>query len=219
MISIVTPTFPGREQVLMERCIPSVQKQRFTFHTIPAQPIQHIVVSDRNPVLRHAMTYKYPNVIFAEINEIWRNDFSESCTGAFPWGVGSLLAMGEVVGFLGDDDEYLSSHVQLHLQTMAETGADFTISEVQFQVDGVPKFVVGDNSFQLGHLDSDGIMCKVHCLKSANWSISDVDGNAADYRLVRDWRSAGLKGALVPGGPTAIHHDGWLAGKSGRPRE
>ena len=211
MISIVTPTFPGREELLLERCIPSVQAQTCD--------VEHIVVSDRNAYLHVAMRDEFPYVKFIEINETWRNPFSESCTGAFPWSIGSILAMGEVIGFLGDDDEYMPHHVERHLQTMEETGADFTVSEVQFQVDGVPKFVVGDDSFQLGHLDSDGIMCKVHCLKSANWSISDVDGNAADYRLVRDWLSAGLKGALVPGGPTAIHHDGWLAGKSGRPRE
>ena len=215
MISIVTPTFPGREELLLERCIPSVQNL-----VLPeGEWIEHIVISDRNTDLLLRMNLREEGVRFLEINESWRNSFSESCTGAFPWSIGSILAMGEVVGFLGDDDEYLPHHVDRHLQTMEETGADFTVSEVQFQVDGVPKFVVGDDSFQLGHLDSDGIMCKVHCLKSANWSISDVDGNAADYRLVRDWLSAGLKGALVPGGPTAIHHDGWLAGKSGRPKE
>lgn len=218
MISIVTPTFPGREQVLLDRCIPSVARA-MEWRPVGPYPMEHIIISDRNPDLRVELHGHSSKVRFIEINEIWRNPFSESCTGAFPWSIGSVLAMGEVVGFLGDDDEYMPHHVERHLQTMAETGADFTISEVQFQVDGVPKFVVGDDSFQLGHLDSDGIMCKVHCLKSANWSISDVDGNAADYRLVRDWLSAGLKGALVPGGPTAIHHDGWLAGKSGRPRE
>lgn len=216
MISIVTPTFPGREDVLLKRCIPSVERLRCP----EGEWAEHIIVSDRNTDLLAKVGIDCSTsgaVRFVEINESWRNPLTEASIGAIPWYIGSLLAMGEYVGFLGDDDEYLPGHVERHLDAMEETGADFTVSQVEFRVDNVPQFIVGDDTFQLGHLDSDGIMCRVECLKVANWSASPQDSAACDWRLVRDWLAGGLKGAIVPGGPTAIHHDGWAAGSTGRP--
>lgn len=216
MISIVTPTFPGREKVLRQRCIPSVMWQ----HPELKEDTEHIIISDRNPFLRDAVikVRSFPiwehRIRLVEIGEMWRNPETEASVGAVPWHIGSLLALGEYVGFLGDDDEYLPDHISRHVETMNLTGADFTVSQVEFRVNNVPQFIVGDDTFQLGHLDSDGIMCRVECLKVANW---DYRHHAPDHGLVQDWLKAGLKGAIVPGGPTAIHHDGWAAGSTGRP--
>lgn len=223
LVSIVTPTFPGREQLLMSRCVPSVRAQDYPWN------LEHIIVSDRNPALpifepilwfraegEQEPEYSYVTKI-VQINESWRTPVNEASIGAIPWYIGSMLALGDYVGFLGDDDEYLPDHVARHLATMEETGADFTISQVDFRVGGNPYLVIGDDSYQLGHLDSDGIMCRAAALGVANWSASEQDSAACDWRLVRDWLRGGLKGALVPGGPTAIHHDGWAAGVSGRP--
>jgi len=219
LVSIVTPTFPERWHDLSFRCNPSVMRQQWTGE------LEHVVVSDRNPQFKELPTVYYGQEVFGktrttrivQINESWRNPVTEASIGAIPWYVGSLLALGEYVGFLGDDDEYLPDHVSRHVATLQETGADFTISQVDFRVGGNPYLVIGDGSFQLGHLDSDGIMCRASALAAANWSASAQDSAACDWRLVRDWLAAGLKGAVVPGGPTAIHHDGWAAGKSGRP--
>jgi hypothetical protein len=218
LVSIVTPTFPGREGLLINRCIPSVLNQDWDTE------IEHLIVSDRNDLYFPHASYRsqdFPFPIrvhrYVQINESWRNPLTEASIGAIPWYVGSLLALGEYVGFLGDDDEYLPDHVARHVATLEETGADFTISQVDFRVGGNPYAVIGDGSFQLGHLDSDGIMCRASALAVANWSASPQDSAACDWRLVRDWLAGGLKGAVVPGGPTAIHHDGWAAGKTGRP--
>lgn len=215
LVSIVTPTFPGREQILIHRCCPSVKGQNFI------GDVEHIVVSDRNSNLhrRHQVEFAVPArrrvLQLVQINESWRNPITEASIGAVPWYIGSLLALGEFVGFLGDDDEYLPDHVSRHVEHLERTGADFSISQVEFRVDNVPQFIVGDDTFALGHLDATGIFCRSSALGVANWSANGE--NAADHRLVQDWLRGGLKGVLVPGGPTAIHHDGWAAGKTGRP--
>lgn len=213
LVSIVTPTFPGREELLKDRCMASVLRQNW-----PGE-LEHVVVSDRNPRLATALNYVIGDyrVRQIQINESWRNPITEASIGAIPWYIGSILALGEYVGFLGDDDEYFPDHVARHVGHLELTGADFSISQVEFRVDNVPQFIVGNDTFALGHLDSDGIMCRASALAVANWSASPQDSGAADWRLVRDWLAGGLRGVLVPGGPTAIHHDGWAAGRTGRP--
>lgn len=202
LASIVTPTIPGREHLLLDRCIPSVRAQTWT-------EIEHVIVSDRNPGLAEKVA-GLPGVRFVEINETWRDGYKDRSTGAIPWQIGSLLALGDYVGFLGDDDELLPNHVTRHIVRMVETGADFTVSIVRFAVGGEDRFTVGDDTFELGHLDSDGIMCRVDALRVATWM--PAPDNAADAQLVRDWRAAGLRAAFLGGEATAIHHDGWAAG-------
>lgn len=215
LVSIVTPTFPGREEELLERCMPSVFGQTH-------KAIQWVVVSDRNDYLAEAMRDLHwalrPKITFVQINESWRNPVSEGCVGAVPWQIGSLLALGEYVGFLGDDDEYFPDHVTRHLEHLSQPDVDFTLSQFEFRAGGVLQFLVGNDSFAHGHLDSDGLMCKAETLKLASWSVTDGPyAMACDYRLVRDWQLAGARGRFIGDGPTGIHHDGWVVGKTGRP--
>lgn len=208
LVSIVVPTFPGREELLLGRCLPSVQTQ------MTGHDVQVVVVSDRNPDLAKEMKRAYGHITFVEINESWRNPTTEKSVGAVPWYVGSLLALGEFVGFCGDDDELLPDHVERHVQAMVETESHFSVSQVEFRANGVPQFNVGD-AFEHGHLDATGVMCHKDALRVANWTANGE--NAADWRLVRDWVKAGLKGTILPGPHTAIHNDGWLVGATGRP--
>lgn len=211
LVSIVTPTIVGREEQL-RRCCKSVR-------ALDWPRIQHVVVSDRNPATsaHHAYDHRLGwcrNLVAVQINESWRNPTTEASIGAIPFWIGSTLALGEFVGYCGDDDELHPDHVTRHITAMRDAEAMFSISAVDFRIDGQPWQVIGPG-FEHGTLDAIGIMCHVDALAVANWT---ADGtNAADWRLVRDWQAAGLRGVLVPGGPTAIHHDGWPAGKTGRP--
>lgn len=208
LVSIVVPTFPGREELLLERCLPSIQSQ-MTEHDL-----QVVVVSDRNEALAEEMKRAYGHITFVQINESWRNEVTEKSIGAVPWYVGSLLALGEFVGFCGDDDELLPDHVERHVEAMTREEAHFSISQIEFRAGGVPQFNVGD-SFAHGHLDATGIMCHKDALQVANWTANGE--NAADWRLVCDWVNKGLRGTILSAPHTGIHHDGWLTGSTGRP--
>lgn len=207
LVSIVTPTFPGRERVLLERCIPSVAQ-------LDWPQIEHVIVSDRNPDLAKEPLLREPFIRFVQINETWRNPTTEASIGAVPWMLGSRLALGEFVAFLGDDDEVLPEHVDAHVEAMIRTESFWSVSRVEFYANEGYWNTIGDDTFELGHLDGSGIMCHKDALRVATW---DANGeNAADYRLIRDWQAAGLRGTFVDK-VTAKHHDGWLAGKTGRP--
>lgn len=221
LVSIVTPTFPGREAEL-KRCMERVLDLSWP-------QIQHVIVSDRTGYARELEICDWweeragerdPGgeewdraLTFTQINESWRNPTTEASIGAIPWYVGSLQAMGEFVGFCGDDDELLPDHVRWHVDAMREHEAMFSISAIQFRAHGEDAMIIGPG-FEHGHLDATGIMCHRDALAVANWTANGE--NAADYRLVCDWRARGLTGALI-GAVTGIHNDGWLIGKTGRP--
>jgi hypothetical protein len=57
-------------------------------------------------------------------------------------------------------------------------------------------------------------MCWRGALAVARWNPNGQ--NATDWQMVNDWRNAGLPGVFVEQ-VTAIHHDGWAAGRSGKP--
>lgn len=207
--SVVTPTQPHREQLLVERCIRSVQ-------ALDWQAVEHVIVSDPNPGLadRLASLPKRDGytIQFAEIDNSWRTPAWLRCTGSYPWGVGSRMALGEYVAFLGDDDELLPQHITRAVEAMTRTGADFTVSQVAFYADNNFHFIIGDDAFAFGQLDATGIVCRRSALSVACWDLASPDeefANAGDYRMVRDWIKGGLKGAHVPE-VTGNHHDGWL---------
>lgn len=206
-VTIVTPTRPGRETELVERAVASVQTQEYD------GLIDHVIVSDQNPRLAWALDASARaakdtrHIQWLEINDTWANPTTVKSVGAIPWYVGSLLAHGEYVGFLGDDDEYLPHHVETHVSTMERTGAHFSVSATRFFVRGEPKQVIGGDLFAHGHLDATGIMCRREALRTATWTATGED--AADWRLVRGWLAGGLRGELIPE-ITGNHHDGWM---------
>lgn len=217
LVSIITPTFPGREDLLINRCLPSVLTQDWP------GPLEHVIVSDENAGLRPRMagrTFIHANgqpryIRFIEINDTWKNHATAVANGAVPWMMGSRLALGEFMNFLGDDDELLPHHVSTHVKVMRESEAMWSVSKIEFRAGGNFWNVIGDESFMEGHLDATGIMCWKGALKVATWD--PAAGIAAvDWKLVNDWRNAGLRGAFI-NEVTGIHHDGWLAGMTGKP--
>jgi hypothetical protein len=203
LVSIVTPTKLGREP-LVEQVHRSVLEQDWRGE------IEHVLIADHLSPLEAFGWGETQGVRLYTLGPNWRNGVREKSVGAIPWMVGTLLAQGRIIGFCGDDDQLLPDHVRRHVVALQQTQADFTISPVAFHVGGAERFVIGDGSFEHGHLDADGIMCRSEALRVANWTATGED--AADHRLVRDWLAGGLKGHFIGGSPTAIHHDGWAAG-------
>lgn len=210
LVSVVTPTMPSRESVLINRCIPSIQ-------AIDWPEIEHVIVSDPNPGLHDRLLDVAQKarpgytIRFAEINDSWRNGIQDKSIGAIPWYVGSLMALGEYLSFVGDDDELLPHHIAVHVQALQNHS--FSVTPIQFRANGDNVMIIGD-ALALGHMDATGIMCRREALRVANWTATGE--NAADFRLVHDWMAAGLPGILLPGPPTGIHNDGWLTGQTGK---
>ena len=219
LVSIVTPTFPGRERVLLERCMPSV-------YGLSWPNVEFVVVSDENPGLEDALRLNqkaydrtpggaWRRLRFIEINDNWKNHHTRTANGAVPWMIGSRIALGEFIGFLGDDDELLPHHATAHVEAMKLHDAMWSVSKVEFRAADRFWNVIGDPTLAEGHLDATGIMCWKGALTVATWD--PTAGIAAvDWKLVNDWRTNGCPGTFV-NQVTGIHHDGWLSNMTGKP--
>ena len=140
-VTIVTPTIPGREKVLLDRCIPSVQNQEYSGR------VEHLLISDENMGLAETLWLMGNPVRLIQINDTWKNDDTRLANGALPWMLGSRLALGDYVGFLGDDDELKPDHVSLHVQAMQQAGALWSLSRVDFFANNVYWSTIGDESY------------------------------------------------------------------------
>lgn len=211
LASVVTPARPEREQLLVGRCIPSVQ-------ALDWPEVEHIIVSDQSPGLadRLAQLPRRPGYVLklVELNDSWLNELTTRAWGSFPWGFGSRMALGEYVGFLGDDDEYRPNHVRAAVDAMEGAGADFSVSRVAFYAGGEYRLTIGDDTFERGHLDATGVVCRRSAFAVACWTIPPAsaplrEAQAGDWRNVREWLAGGLRPVFVDE-VTGNHHDGWL---------
>lgn len=207
LVSIITPTMPDRLGVLQERCLPSVVKQTYE------GPIEHILVTEENLFLDevHFRRDQERKIRVLEMGNCWKTkviDRNHGARSAWLWFMGTQIAKGDYIGFLGDDDEYLPEHVEKHVKALQQPGVDFTTSIVEFRVKGERVMDIGDGRIKTTHVDSDAIMARKECFLKANWQTTD--SGAPDYELVLAWHNKGCIGGFIPE-VTAIHHDGWLA--------
>ena len=200
LISVITPTRRGGPG--LRRCRESVINQTY-------RQVEHVIVADEGIDIQVEGT----SYIYA-LNDLWRTPTTNKSTGAWPWFIGTQFTRGEYVTFLGDDDEMLPHHCERHVEAMQETGADYSLSKVEFYVDGEYALTIGDGRVAITHLDSDSIACRRETLRTANWQANG--GNSPDFEMVLRWHNAGLKGSFVDE-VTCRHNDGWLSTPEMRP--
>jgi glycosyltransferase involved in cell wall biosynthesis len=155
LVSVITPTW-GRHDLLLGRCIPSVQRQ-----TYPA--LEHVVVSDGpDPVLAEAITGEVAT--FAQLPE----------HGGTQWGSdarlhGIGLASGEYIAFLDDDNAYRPEHIEMLVKAMEATPeAGFGYSKIMMHAPG-SVYVVGTDPPVLGGIDTSAMICRRSALDVATW--------------------------------------------------
>ena len=201
LVSVITPSRRGGPE--LQRCAASVANQTI-------RSVEHIIVVDEGA----ERTVQFGTERVFELNDLWRTPTTIKSTGAWPWFIGTQFARGEFITFLGDDDEMLPHHCERHVEAMQETGADYSLSKVDFYVDGEYAMTIGDGRVAITHLDSDCIACRRETLRVANWQANG--GNSPDFEMVLRWHNAGLKGCFVDE-VTCRHNDGWLSTPEMRP--
>lgn len=202
LVSIVTAT-RGFSDLLMTRCIPSVQRQIYP-------NVEHVIVSEPDDDLRVTLraTGETPVPIRYFETGPWRGqrDRQYDQPGAAAYGLGVQQAHGEFIGYCGDDDELLDNHALVMVNAIEARGVDFATSIADFRVNGARLTLIGDGTLRKCTLDTISIVHR-RDTRGITWR---EDGGVADWQLVEDFTQAGLTHTHVQL-VTGIHHDGRYA--------
>ena len=185
LVSVITPTW-HRHDLLLDRCIPSVQAQ--------SHPrVQHVVVSDGpDPELAVKIAGEAPGVTFAEL---------PVHDEAARWGHyarlrGLELAEGEYICYLDDDNAFRPQHVARLAEALEEhPEAGFAYSQIMMTGHATP-YPVGVTPPYHGGIDTSAIMHRRGLLEVATWRCNGHQ-QTVDWDLVARWMEAGVTWAFV----------------------
>jgi glycosyltransferase involved in cell wall biosynthesis len=187
LVSVVSPTWQ-RHDLLLHRCIPSVQAQDYPV-------LEHVVVSDGpDPELLR----KLPRHL-KDAGNLWYEELPEHDPEA-QWGHyarlhGLDLAKGEYIAYHDDDNSWHSYHVRLLVRALEANGADFAYGNMA--VHGRGEYIIGTDPPAEGQIDTSMIVHRRELLDVATWrwhpGIKTID-----WDLVERWMAAGATWVHVP---------------------
>lgn len=190
LVSVITPTWQ-RHDLLIGRCIPSVQAQTYT-------RLEHLVISDGpDPELalrigQEAAIANFP-ILFLQLDEN-----PDHRWGVRPRLAGLEAANGDFIAYLDDDDAYRQDHCQLLVDALkAHPEAGFAYSQMASH-SGLPEGftgIVGTDVVGPCAIGTPMIMHRRELLELATWGPPDP---MEDWRLVDRWMERGVKAQFVP---------------------
>jgi len=187
LISVITPTW-RRHDLLMRRCIPSVNEQAYSY-------VEHIIVSDGpDPELAHRLAPNGPD----GARDRWFYALPDH-DPAEHWGhaarrAGTDMASGELITYCDDDDALRREHCSVLLTAlMKDPEAGFAVSRMVAH-GGAHETVIGHGPLAAGNIGTPMIMHRKNLLDIAGW---DEASWIEDWLLVTRWLDAGIKYASV----------------------
>lgn len=181
LVSVITPTWK-RHDLLLERCIPSVQAQDYP-------RVQHIVFSDGpDPHLMRlirTLTGKKHPVIYSEFPV--RDDSTEFASR--PRNAAIAQSCGDVITYIDDDDALRPEHCSLMVAALESAPeAGFVISRmVSHHAHAV---VVGWGPLACGNVGSPMIAHRRSVLDHGQWGPPSW---IEDWELIERWLDAGVE--------------------------
>jgi glycosyltransferase involved in cell wall biosynthesis len=186
LVSVITPTWQ-RHDMLLDRCIPSVQAQSY-----PA--VEHIVISDGpDPALLEKLTAQ----LGASVRLPLLGMLSAAERGG-RWGVkprlrGLEMASGELITYLDDDDAFRPDHCALLVGALkAHPDAGMAYSKMASHgaaMEPPGGTIIGGPELGPCAVGSPMIMHRRELLELATWGPPDP---MEDWRLVDRWLERGV---------------------------
>lgn len=179
-VSVVTPTW-RRNVLLLNRAIPSVRAQIY-----PGE-IEHIVVSDGPDP---ALAAQLPGLHELPAHQDMCN------RGLIARLYGAVRARHGIIAYLDDDNAWRPEHLELLIQPLVSSGADFAYSRALcHDRERDVRYTIGTPVPEPGQIDTSLIVHRRELLQKATWNLS---ARPADWDLVSRWMEAGASWAFVP---------------------
>jgi glycosyltransferase involved in cell wall biosynthesis len=165
MVSIITPTCQRPAE--LRRAITSIQAQSF-------QDFEHIIVSDGYD--EDVDLYHYPPRW--RVAQLGRRRWDQ---GATPRNLGLLLARGDLIAYLDDDNEWMPDHLASLIEAICQ--ADFAFSDMLIEGEGR---TIGTGRPEVTHIDTS---CLLHRRDLATqWTHERYEN---DWAVVESWLAMG----------------------------
>lgn len=208
LVSIITPTWQRHD--LLRETIQNVREQTYS-------NLEHVIVSDGPdaelavlmrgangpppPKLRPGeVTYQWrpwshPPVRFVELGRNW-STFLPRSFGVAPLTVGAMMARGEYHLWLCDDERMQPDHVELLVDLIERTGADFVYPHVLMWRMGNPgiAWVIGTDPPEHGQFTH--CLYRASALQKAMYRFGMPEGVENDWDMARRWMEAGATWAM-----------------------
>lgn len=162
--------------------MPSVHEQLYGGH------VHHVIVSDGpDPELR-GMIRKVPyEVLFEELPEHGGANAARRR--------GLELSTTELIAYLDDDDAFHRQHLEVLVDALERSGADFAYGQMQvLHPNGQPSHVIGSEPPMLGQIGSP-VVHRRRLLEIAAWG---EPSPIEDWRMFDAWLEAGASWVFVP---------------------
>jgi glycosyltransferase involved in cell wall biosynthesis len=182
-VSVITPTWQ-RHDLLVKRCIPSVQAQTY-------QNIEHLVVSDgpdpglRDTVHRARTTAGHPLWYF----ELPEHDLAEH------WGTEARLhgleyVSSDLIAYCDDDDSLRPEHCELLAEALRENPeAGWASSVMASHHPSGAVTEIGHGPPSIGNIGTPMIMHRRELLKHGTWGWPSM---FEDWEFVNQWNHANI---------------------------
>ncbi len=186
LISLITPTWQ-RHEFLTERCIPSVRAQTY-------ENIEHIIVSDGpDPALADLLESNYSGKYNWRYSELPEHPY-ESMWGDQARRHGESIAKSDLLGQIDDDDSLRPNHVELLMNALEKSGADFAYSSMRRYSAWDTTDVVGTDPPTYGQIG----VCLLYKRKLLDIGSWRYGFNNIDWDLVERWINGGATWVFVP---------------------
>lgn len=198
LCSVITPTW-RRHKYLLERCIPSVQAQRYTSR-------QHVIVSDGpDPELAAKLAAallldRHEDGCYRTPMSWYMHDQLPEHAGDKHWGnpartraLRMVSPQSQFIAYLDDDDAFRPDHLALHIAALtANPDAGFSVSQMMLHNNwDSPPEIIGreDHPLQCGLVGTPMIVHRRELLEVASWGDDHIQ---EDWNLVDAWLRAGI---------------------------
>jgi glycosyltransferase involved in cell wall biosynthesis len=181
LVSVITPTW-RRHDMLIGRCIPSVQAQDY-----PA--VEHVVVSDGpdEELACKIFDASWPNLMYTEVDYHVQNE--DENFGHWARILGVEACAGQYITYCDDDDALRPEHCRLLAAALDENPeAGFAVSRMVSH--HAHPTVIGWGPLACGNVGSPMIMHRRYTLEKGTWGPPSW---TEDWDLVDKWLNAGVK--------------------------
>lgn len=196
LVSVITPTWQRHD--VIERCAQSVFAQTYT-------AVEHVIVSDGpDKTLAHTLAMdlwrrplKTRPLVFEQLPEHVVGPHIDY--GSRARNRGLAVARGDYIAYLDDDNTWRPRHLELLVEALEQTGADFAYSQMERHPAGD---LIGAATPVYGGIDTSLLIHRRGLPERCGmWPLPhelNGDKHAPDWGVVERWLNAGATWTHVP---------------------